>query len=65
MIATILAQKEYLEEVYEMLKKTNQVAGAVVNRLSVISDKAIKKLPSLDDVADKIEGFVDKVDIKL
>ena len=64
-MATILAQQDYIEKLVECVKASNQIAGAVIKRAYVISDKAIRKMPPLEKVADKIEHFVYTVDINI
>ena len=61
-LAIMLAQKEYFDELANGVKVATQVAGAVVKRVSKITSKAMKKMPSMDEVADRVEGFVDKVE---
>jgi len=61
-LAIILAQKEYFDELVTGVKQVTQIAGAVLNRASKITTKALKKMPSVDEVADRVEGFVDKVE---
>lgn len=63
--ATIVSQKDYLDSLYKSIKMTQQIAGALVSRFSKISNKAVKKIPSFEQVADKIETFVDKVEINI
>ena len=62
LLAIMLAQKEYFDELANGVKVATQVAGAVVKRVSKITSKAMKKMPSMDEVADRVEGFVDKVE---
>jgi hypothetical protein len=59
-LAVIIAQQEYIDEIIDIAKKTTQVAGAVVTRVTKISKKAISKFPSVSEVADRVEHFVDK-----
>lgn len=61
-LAVIIAQKEYIDELVLIAKQTTQVAGAVASRVSRIGKKAINKLPSVTEVADRVEHFVDKVE---
>lgn len=61
-LAVIIAQKEYIDEVISVAKQTTQVAGAVVSRVSRIGKKALAKLPTASEVADRVEHFVDKAD---
>jgi len=61
-LAVVIAQKDYITEVMDIARKTTQVAGAVVSRVSKIGKKAISKLPSVSEVADRVEHFVDKAD---
>ena len=61
-LAIVLAQKEYFDELANGVKQATQIAGAVLNRASKITSKALKKMPSVNEVADRVEGFVDKVE---
>ena len=61
-LAVIIAQKEYFENLITGVKAATQIAGAVINRASKITKKAINKMPSIDQFADRVETFVDKAD---
>ena len=59
-LAVLVAQKEYIEDISNIVKQTTQVGGVVLSRLSKIGKKALSKLPSPSQVADRVENFVDK-----
>lgn len=61
-LAIMLAQKEYFDELASGVKQATQIAGAVLGRVSQITNKAMKKMPSMNEFADRVEGFVDKVE---
>lgn len=61
-LAVFIAQKEYIDSLITIAKSTTQVAGAIAYRVSRIGKKAMDKLPSVSDVADRVEHFVDKAD---
>ena len=93
-LATILAQKDYFDDLYTMgevaaenfsnikqaagalidtagsqvqnlASKANSMKSQVIPRANRIANKALHKIPSMNKLADRIESFVDRVEINI
>ncbi len=63
--AVIIAQETYLIELYNTIKNITQSAGKLAKSTAKAAIKASKNFNNIDDLAKRIENFVDTNDFKI
>jgi hypothetical protein len=68
-VAVIIAQESYLKNVYNAIQNITQTAGKLAGKLAKttakVAIKASKNLNDIDQLANRIENFVDSNDFKI